>query len=160
MSDPLSPDCDAAAGSLPPLDPNESLIYNCTLANVGAGFTNVASVTADDLSGRPVADTSPDAVVTVLVPSVDIQKGPDLQQVQTGGTVTFTITVTNTGPVDAVERRRRRPALERLRPRRRRAGRPRARRDGRRQHDIHLHVRAGDDRLHQHGVGVGDRRGR
>ena len=44
----------------------------------------------------PTADT---AAVDVVDPSIEIQKTPDLTAARSGDTVTFTITVTNTGDV-------------------------------------------------------------
>lgn len=97
VSDPAAPDCDRTFASLASGLFEE---YTCTLGSVTAGFTNVATVSADDLSGRPVSATSPDAVVDVPAPVVDLQKSPNLQQVPVGGTATFTITVTNAGTID------------------------------------------------------------
>jgi uncharacterized repeat protein (TIGR01451 family) len=61
-------------------------------------FTNTAAVTGDDPLGNPVTD-SDTADVDVINPAITISKGPDGQQVVAGGTVTFDITVTNTGDV-------------------------------------------------------------
>ena len=61
-------------------------------------FTNTATVTGDDPLGNPVTD-SDTADVDVINPAITISKGPDGQQVVAGGTVTFDITVTNTGDV-------------------------------------------------------------
>ena len=49
--------------------------------------------------GNQVSD-SDNANVNVINPGIDIQKTPDEQTVVSGGTATFTITVTNTGDVD------------------------------------------------------------
>ena len=46
----------------------------------------------------PVED-SDDAAVDVINPAITIEKTPDSQQARAGDTVTFTITVDNTGDV-------------------------------------------------------------
>ncbi|MGA9595605.1 MAG: hypothetical protein WBV06_05590, partial [Acidimicrobiia bacterium] len=95
VTDALAPDCDATIGTL---GAGVSTDYSCTLAGVTADFTNTASVTGDDPLGNPVAD-SDTAAVDVIGPAITIDKTPDLQTVAAGGTVTFDITVTNTGDV-------------------------------------------------------------
>ncbi len=96
VSDPAAPTCNA---TYPVLAVGETQSASCTLAGVTADFTNTAGVTADDPLGNPLtADDSGD--VTVLVPSIEIQKTPDLQLVVLGDDATFTITVTNTGQTD------------------------------------------------------------
>lgn len=62
VSDPLAPDCDNTIGALAV---DEIVTYQCTLANVTAEFTNVASVVGEDGLGNPVED-SDDAQVFVL----------------------------------------------------------------------------------------------
>jgi uncharacterized repeat protein (TIGR01451 family) len=69
----------------------------CDTTGVIADFTNTVTVDAEDPNGDPVGPFSDSADVTVLTPGVGIAKTPNLQQVPTDGTVTFTITVTNTG---------------------------------------------------------------
>ena len=93
------PDCDAtfatlAAGAVE--------TYGCTVAGVTADFINTASVSGDDPLGNPVSD-SDTADVDVINPAIDIQKTPDTQQALAGDTVTFDITVTNTGDVDLTD---------------------------------------------------------
>ncbi len=78
--------------------PTDTYEYDCTKADVTTSFTNTATATGTPPVG-PDATDSDDAHVTVIHPSIDVQKTPDSQQVQSGGTVTFTITVTNTGDV-------------------------------------------------------------
>ena len=72
--------------------------YECTLANVTADFTNSATATGTPPVGPDVTDTDT-AAVDVIAPAITIEKTPDSQTFQTGGTATFTITVTNTGDV-------------------------------------------------------------
>ncbi len=98
VTDPLAPGCDAAIGDLAV---GASTSYDCTVSNVTAGFTNVATVTGEGPGGQPVTDDD-DAVVEVTAapaPGVEIQKTPDSQTATPGATVTFSITVTNTGNV-------------------------------------------------------------
>ncbi len=92
--DPQAPACDTVVASL---DAGDSYTYSCDESGVVADFTNSASVSATDPIGNPVdVDT---AQVNVIKPSIEIQKIPDLQTIPVGGDATFTITVTNTGPV-------------------------------------------------------------
>ena len=72
--------------------------YSCTLAGVTADFTNTASVEATGPTGSTVTD-SDTADVDVIGPAITISKTPDTQQAAAGDTVTFGITVTNTGDV-------------------------------------------------------------
>ena len=93
ISDPAVPACDA---TIAVLAPGETRTSTCSIADVTADFTNTATVTADDpLANELTATDGGD--VTVLVPSIEIQKTPDLQLVAVGDDATFTITVTNTG---------------------------------------------------------------
>jgi len=103
VTDPLAPDCDNVIGDLA-ID--ASVTYTCTVTGVTAGFTNVATVTGDDGAGNSVSDED-DAIVIVAeqqTPQIEIVKDPDLQMVTLGGddTATWTIVVTNPGPVDLV----------------------------------------------------------
>jgi uncharacterized repeat protein (TIGR01451 family) len=85
--------------------PGDTYSYTCTLTNVTASFTNVAtSCGTPDASGSPadVCDSNP-ADVVVVHPAITISKDPKSQSVQTGNSVTFTIKVTNTGDVDLTD---------------------------------------------------------
>ena len=93
ISDPAVPACNA---TITVLAPGESRTSTCSITGVIAGFTNTATVTADDPLANELTATDGGAV-SVLVPSVEIQKSPDLQTVALGDDATFTITVTNTG---------------------------------------------------------------
>ncbi|MDJ0665410.1 MAG: SdrD B-like domain-containing protein [Acidimicrobiia bacterium] len=93
VSDPAAPACDNVIGDLAV---GESITYSCSLSGVASDFTNTASATGNDPLDAPVTD-SDTADVTVLIPAIDIQKTPDLQQARAGDTVDFTITVTNAG---------------------------------------------------------------
>jgi len=100
VNDPLAPACDATIGTLAA---GAMFMYNCTLTNVAASFTNVASVTGDPADGSPQLSDSDPSDVVVLVPSIAIDKtaadGTDIQYVLSGNTATFNITVTNDGDV-------------------------------------------------------------
>ncbi len=94
--DPLAPDCDAVIGDLPI---GATVSYPCTVPDVLADFTNVATVTGEDEEGNQVSDED-DAPVDVLAPAIEILKTPDDQTVVVGRNAVFTITVTNIGDVD------------------------------------------------------------
>jgi uncharacterized repeat protein (TIGR01451 family) len=115
VSDPLSPDCSKTSAAIPALasmGPGASVTYNCSLNNVTAGFTNVATATGTPPSG-PNVSASDSAPVTVTPPfkppvapkptpthpAIDIVKDPKTQSIGVGGKATFTIKVTNTGDV-------------------------------------------------------------
>jgi uncharacterized repeat protein (TIGR01451 family) len=96
VSDPLTPDCEASIGDLAP---GETASYDCTTDALHVSFTNLASVIGTPPVGPDVSD-SDIAPVTVIHPAIAIEKSPDGQSVTRGGTVSFTIKVTNTGDVD------------------------------------------------------------
>ena len=98
VDDPNAPGCDLVA---PTLAAGATVTVTCAVADVTAGFTNTADVTALDPLMNTLA-ASDSAEVSVLVPAVDIQKTPDIQTVLQGDTANFTITVTNTGATDLV----------------------------------------------------------
>ena len=111
VTDALAPACDrtkAEISALASMAPQAVVEYQCSLANVTAGFTNVAiasgkppvgpNVTADNDAAVTVPGTPPPPPV-VTHPAIAIVKGPDAQTVVSGGTATFQITVTNTGDV-------------------------------------------------------------
>ena len=95
VADPLAPACAQTIASLPV---GATTNWLCTVTNVTADFTNIVTATVTPPVGpsRTVTDTG---VVDVINPAIAIAKTPDLQLVRAGGTVTFTITVTNTGDV-------------------------------------------------------------
>ena len=106
--------------------------YTCTVVVGQNDFTNVANVTGTPPVGPNVTDND-NAVVDVIHPAIDIQKTPDLQQVQPGATVTFTIRVENTGDVTLAPVVVSDPLAPELRPHLRQPG------AGRRA-DLHLHA--------------------
>jgi uncharacterized repeat protein (TIGR01451 family) len=116
VTDPLSPDCSktsAQISALASMAPGAGITYNCSLQNVSASFTNVATATGTPPSGANVtaSDSAPVTVTppftpppakpkpTPTDPSIDIVKGPKSQSLGVGGTAHFKITVTNTGEV-------------------------------------------------------------
>lgn len=95
VTDALVPDCDASLGSLAPGASNS---YACTDIGVPASYVNVADVTST-IGTAPGPSGSASAQVNVIDGGIEISKAPDYQEVDTGGTANFTITVTNTGQV-------------------------------------------------------------
>ena len=96
VTDAVAPACGNVIGDLAA---SASTSYDCSMTAGDTDFTNTADVTGDDPLGNPVTDTD-DAAVDVIVPAISITKDPASQQAHTGDTVTFTITVENTGDVD------------------------------------------------------------
>jgi uncharacterized repeat protein (TIGR01451 family) len=87
-----------------------SVTYNCSLTNVTASFTNIATATGTPPTGSnvtatdsaPVTVTPPPPPVVkpeVTHPAISIVKGPKSQSLAFGSTAKFHITVTNTGDV-------------------------------------------------------------
>ncbi len=114
VSDPLSPNCNQTSSQIAALigsssmAPGASVTYNCSLANVTASFTNVATTTGTGSNGQTVTatDSAPVTVMALVPPivpaptphsSIGIVKDPASQTIGQGGTAKFTITVTNTG---------------------------------------------------------------
>jgi uncharacterized repeat protein (TIGR01451 family) len=95
VDDPRAMQCSRSLASLPA---GASTSYQCAVANVTDTFTNVVVATASAPLGEEVFDQD-EANVTVVVPAMEIHKGPDPAAVERGGTVTFTIGITNSGDV-------------------------------------------------------------
>jgi uncharacterized repeat protein (TIGR01451 family) len=98
VTDPNSPSCDKAIG---PLAHGASTNYTCTSPTLTANLHNVATVTGK--AGSDTVTASDFADVVVKHPSIDIEKTPDTQTINSGNTADFTITVTNTGDVDLTD---------------------------------------------------------
>ena len=96
--------------------PGASVTYNCSLANVTASFTNVATATGTRPNGRQrdgdrlgaghghdaghaAADPEPPTPAPTPKPAIAIVKDPKSQTIARRRTATFKITVTNTGNV-------------------------------------------------------------
>ena len=108
VTDPLSTGCAKTIGTL---TAGQSTNYTCSQGSVTAGFTNVATVTGHPPVG-PDVTASASAIVIVTPPpggggggggspTVDlaIVKTADPTSVLTGANVTYTLSVTNNGPV-------------------------------------------------------------
>ncbi len=95
VEDLFAPACARSIGSLPDLGANESTSYTCQSDPLFADFTNTATVTASVQAGGTVSGSGSDTV-TVLLP-LAVAKTPEEQDVQPGGTVSFTISISNDG---------------------------------------------------------------
>ncbi len=95
VADNEAPGCVRTIGVL---EPGESSTYSCGRTNIQADFTNQVMATAEPPTGPSVFDTDI-AIVTVIHPSIQINKSPDTQQLFMSDTATFNITVTNNGDV-------------------------------------------------------------
>jgi hypothetical protein len=93
VTDPLTPDCSRAAGELSDLPMGDSLSYTCQTDPLSTDLTNVATVTASS-SGGPVSATAT-AVVEIATPQLEVTKTPDSAEIDSGETVSFTITIRN-----------------------------------------------------------------
>ncbi|MCP3959144.1 MAG: DUF11 domain-containing protein [bacterium] len=95
VSDPLTPDCDRAAGSLGDLAAGGGTIsYSCATDTLSADLINEATVTAEGSEGTVTATDS--ALVDVLT-DLEITKTPGTQTIEAGDSASFTIMVTNSG---------------------------------------------------------------
>ncbi|MEZ5381807.1 MAG: SdrD B-like domain-containing protein [Microthrixaceae bacterium] len=114
LIDVLAPDCDRTFATLG-VGANET--FECSLADVGDDFTNVATVMAETADGPNVADTD-DAAVKVLIPGIAIDKEvcalpggceadgagwAENASLASGSDVAWRLTVTNTGELDLAE---------------------------------------------------------
>ncbi|HYX75724.1 MAG TPA: hypothetical protein VE757_00985, partial [Gaiellaceae bacterium] len=108
VTDAQAPGCARTKAEIPQLAsmaPGDELSYSCTVANVMANFTNVATAIGTPEKGPDVSSTDSASVTVgpppppVTHPAISIVKNPKSQTVTSGGTATFTITVTNTGDV-------------------------------------------------------------
>jgi uncharacterized repeat protein (TIGR01451 family) len=104
VTDALAPGCartKADIAGLASMAPGATVTYTCSLANVTASFTNVAVATGTaggtTVTAQDTADVT--AVAPATHPAITIVKNPKSQTITSGGTATFTITVTNTGDV-------------------------------------------------------------
>ncbi|UOX87401.1 hypothetical protein MUY14_37655 [Amycolatopsis sp. FBCC-B4732] len=95
VTDDRTPACAKAIGALPP---QGEQTYTCTAPAPADDFTNTATATGKDQLGGTVKVTD-DAVVDVIHPAVTLTARAAPAQVREGGTVTWTITATNTGDV-------------------------------------------------------------
>lgn len=75
---------------------NETWLYECEKSNLQENFNNVASVTAEDALSNEVSDVD-DIDITVINPSIDLEKTPEFQAVEQGETAIFELEVRNIG---------------------------------------------------------------
>jgi uncharacterized repeat protein (TIGR01451 family) len=108
VTDAQAPGCARTSTDIPQLAsmaPGDELSYSCTVANVMADFTNVATAIGTPQVGPDVSATDSASVTVgpppppVTHPAISIVKDPKSQTVTVGKTATFKITVTNTGDV-------------------------------------------------------------
>ena len=91
--DPAAPGC---ARTFPTLAAGATQTWQCTATAGTDNFTNTANASGTDPTGRPVTDTAT-APVQVIHPAIDLTKTAAPAVVRVGDTVTYTITVRNTG---------------------------------------------------------------
>ncbi|MCU1681711.1 MAG: Conserved repeat protein [Amycolatopsis sp.] len=95
VGDDTTPGCAKPLGTLAP---KEQRLYTCTTTAPAGDFTNTATATGTDPARRVVKVTG-DAAVDLIHPAVSITKDATPTVVRQGDTVTFSITVTNSGDV-------------------------------------------------------------
>ncbi|RZQ65164.1 DUF7507 domain-containing protein [Amycolatopsis suaedae] len=95
VSDSRTPECARTIGTL---EPRASQTHTCTTTAPADDFTNTATATGNDPTGRPVTVTD-DAAVDVIHPAVTLDKQVGTEVVREGDQVTFTVVATNTGDV-------------------------------------------------------------
>jgi uncharacterized repeat protein (TIGR01451 family) len=81
------------------LDTGETWTYTCVVEDVTEDFTNVATATGVTAEDDEASDSDAAEVNVIGVAEIDVEKAPETQQVRSGGTATFTITVKNNGEV-------------------------------------------------------------
>jgi uncharacterized repeat protein (TIGR01451 family) len=92
------------SGTIPTLPPGGSVVITIdgtTAASTATPITNTATVAPPSGTSDPVPGNNTSPWTTSLKPVVRIDKTVDATSVIPGGTVTYTITVTNTGTVSA-----------------------------------------------------------
>lgn len=95
VADTLSPDCARTIGSLAI---GETSTFSCTSPAITADLTNVAVVTAK-WGDETVTDDDSGSVIVDYLPKISIVKGASVASLpETGGNVTFTISVKNEAP--------------------------------------------------------------
>ena len=100
VNDPLAPNCDQTLAELPI---GETWSYTCELENVTDPTTNVASVTGDPPSTYWDPVTDEDTAETIEPPELELDKQVGASSVEEGETVTYTLSITNSGITDATD---------------------------------------------------------
>nr|BFE51512.1 DUF11 domain-containing protein [Saccharothrix mutabilis subsp. capreolus] len=95
FDDPLAPDCNT---TIPTIAANETISYTCTTIAGSDDFTNTITATGTDQFGDAISDVA-ETVVDVIHPAIEVVKDVTPAQAEEGDTVTYTITVRNTGDV-------------------------------------------------------------
>lgn len=95
VSDPSAPGCEQTIASLAV---GASQELTCTVTAGSDDFTNTATVSGTPPIGAAVTDTAA-ALVDVVHPGISVSKSTTTDEVTIGDTVTFTVTVVNTGDV-------------------------------------------------------------
>jgi len=80
------------------LDVGEIWAYTCMITAGNEDILNTAAITAMDEAGGTVSEAA-HAEVDVIHPAIEIEKQPEIQTVEEGTAVTFTIEVRNAGDV-------------------------------------------------------------
>ncbi|MBP2475726.1 putative repeat protein (TIGR01451 family)/LPXTG-motif cell wall-anchored protein [Crossiella equi] len=99
LSDPVAPGCSVTVGDLAPGQSSQPV--RCAVTMREGDVVNTVRATGTDPTGRPVTDT--DTATAVLGRAgIDLVKTADQEEAAPGRTVTWKLTVRNTGNVDLV----------------------------------------------------------
>ncbi|WP_420644122.1 hypothetical protein [Candidatus Leptofilum sp.] len=90
-------DCDQTAGSLPALEPGESLNYSCDVDSAIANQTNTATVQATTTTIEYLVEANHTIDVAIVNPLLTLTVTPDQASIREGEQLFFTITLTNNG---------------------------------------------------------------
>lgn len=96
VSDPEVPDCNRSLGNL---ERNGERVIICSKLNVQQAFTNVATVTGQNVNNAKTETASDSARIDVIDLDVSLLAAPDTLP-EPGGTVQFDVSVTNSGSLD------------------------------------------------------------
>ncbi len=102
VEDPNSPDCNRIGNhSFSNLSASETALYTCSKENVALGFTSIITVTGNNLLTQEIVQDSSLAVVDMLDINVELDADPSTVP-SSGGPITFSITVQNSGTINAI----------------------------------------------------------
>ncbi|MCK2236430.1 MULTISPECIES: CARDB domain-containing protein [unclassified Crossiella] len=99
LTDPIAPGCAVTVGNLAPGESSKPV--TCTVTMRDNNIENTVTATGTDPTGRPVTDTD-QATAKLGKPGIDLTKTADQDEAAPGRTVTFKLTVRNTGTVDLI----------------------------------------------------------